>query len=92
MPLLKGQTPGDWRKSRYYHYYEYPGSHSVRRHQGVFDGRWKLIRFYGEDVPGGEEWELFDLANDASEMNNIYNDPQFADEVSRLKAELERLN
>lgn len=51
VPLLEGQTPRDWRESLYYHYYEYPGAHSVRRHEGVFDSRWKLIRFYGVDVP-----------------------------------------
>ncbi|MEA2069197.1 MAG: sulfatase, partial [Verrucomicrobiota bacterium] len=64
VPLLRGETPKDWRDSLYYHYYEYPGAHSVRRHEGVFDGRWKLIRFYGMDVPNGEEWELFDLQSD----------------------------
>ena len=61
VPLLKGNTPDDWRDALYYHYYEYPGYHSVRRHEGVSDGRWKLIRFYGQDVPDGEEFELFDL-------------------------------
>ncbi len=53
--LLKGETPESWRKSLYYHYYEYPAVHSVRRHEGVSDGRFKLIRFYGTDVPDGEE-------------------------------------
>ena len=28
--ILKGKTPKDWRKSFYYHYYEYPGWHYVR--------------------------------------------------------------
>ncbi len=58
VPVLKGQTPEDWRKSFYYHYYEYPGSHSVRRHYGVVTDRYKLVRFYGPDI---DEWELFDL-------------------------------
>ena len=39
----------------YYHYYEYPGVHNVRRHEGVSGKRFKLIRFYGKDVPNGEE-------------------------------------
>jgi len=60
VPILRGETPTDWRDSLYYHYYEYPAVHSVRRHEGVFDGRYKLIRYYGTDVPDGEEWELFD--------------------------------
>ena len=69
VPLLKDETPADWRKSLYYHYYEYPAVHSVRRHEGIFDGRHKLIRFYGLDVPHGEEWELFDLTTDPGRID-----------------------
>jgi len=91
VPLLKGETPDDWRKSLYYHYYEYPAVHSVRRHEGVSDSRYKLIRFYGIDVPDGEEWELFDLKNDPSEMHSIYDDTKQSARIKELKAELERL-
>ncbi len=91
VPLLKGETPADWRKSLYYHYYEYPAVHSVRRHEGVSDRRYKLIRFYGIDVPDGEEWELFDLKNDPSEMHSIYEDPKQSARIKELKAELDRL-
>ncbi|WKX78675.1 DUF4976 domain-containing protein [Zobellia laminariae] len=73
VPLLKGKAPKNWRKSMYYHYYEYPGAHAVRKHEGVANKRYKLIRFYGEDVPNGEEWEFYDLEKDPSEMNNMYN-------------------
>jgi arylsulfatase A-like enzyme len=91
VPLLKGQTPKDWRTSLYYHYYEYPGAHSVRRHEGVFDGRWKLIRYYGLDVPEGGEWELFDLKNDPSEMKDIYNHPESRARIQALEKELGKL-
>jgi arylsulfatase A-like enzyme len=91
VPLLQGKTPEDWRSSLYYHYYEYPGYHSVRRHEGVADTRYKLIRFYGKDVPGGEEWELYDLEKDPNEMNNVYANPEYAGKVSALKAELRSL-
>jgi arylsulfatase A-like enzyme len=91
VPLLKGNTPADWRQSLYYQYYEYPGAHSVRRHQGVFDGRWKLIRFYGKDVPDGEEWELYDLKRDPAEMKNIYANPEYRGQIKRLEKELARL-
>ena len=91
VPLLKGETPADWRNSLYYHYYEYPAVHSVRRHEGVADGRYKLIRFYGVDVPDGEEWELYDLEKDPAEMKSIYGEPEMAGKVSALKAELDRL-
>jgi arylsulfatase A-like enzyme len=91
VPLLKGQTPGDWRTSLYYHYYEYPGAHRVRRHEGVIDGRWKLIKFYGQDVPEKEEWELYDLQHDPAEMNNVFGNPENKAQIKVLKKELEQL-
>ncbi|MGP1993257.1 sulfatase family protein [Zobellia laminariae] len=91
VPLLKGKAPKNWRKSMYYHYYEYPGAHAVRRHEGVANKRYKLIRFYGEDVPNGEEWEFYDLEKDPSEMNNIYNSSTMAKQISEMKKELDKL-
>ncbi|NQZ60045.1 MAG: DUF4976 domain-containing protein, partial [Lentisphaeraceae bacterium] len=88
VPLLKGQTPADWRTHLYYTYYEYPGYHSVRRHEGVTGKRYKLIRFYGRDVPNGEEWEFYDLEKDPKEMNNSYKNPEYAGLISKLKSEL----
>ncbi len=88
LPLLAGKTPDDWRKSFYYHYYEYPGPHSVRRHYGVIDARYKLMHFYEPDVA---EWELFDLEADPKEMKSVYDDPNYAKERARLEAELARL-
>ena len=88
VPILKGQTPADWRKVFYYHYYEYPGAHSVRRHYGVTNGHFKLIHYYEADV---DEWDMFDLASDPSEMTSIYGTPAASAEQARLKAELDRL-
>ena len=91
VPLMKGETPADWRKSLYYHYYAYPSTHDVRKHEGVSENRYKLIRFYGKDVPNGEEWELFDLKKDPQELNSEYANPEYTEEVARLKKELQRL-
>jgi arylsulfatase A-like enzyme len=91
LPLFRGRTPDDWRSSLYYHYYEYPGPHSVRRHEGVFDKRFKLIRFYGQDVPDGEEWEFYDLKNDPGELLNMCGNPEYQERVLLLKQELNRL-
>ena len=85
-PLLKGNNPESWRDSVYYHYYEFPAVHSVRRHEGVFDGRYKLIHFYDLD-----EWELYDMETDPSEMNSQYDNPEYQEIVEKLKLELERL-
>lgn len=37
-----------WRKSLYYHYYDYPAWHLTRKHDGVRTDRYKLIHFYGK--------------------------------------------
>jgi arylsulfatase A-like enzyme len=88
VPLLKGQTPADWRKSFYYHYYEFPGPHSVHRHYGVVTDRYKLVRFY---EPAIDSWELFDRNADPREMRSAYDDPKYAPIRKELLEELARL-
>lgn len=88
LPLLKGEYPDNWRNALYYHFYEYPAEHAVRKHYGIYDGRYKLMHFYDNDI---DEWELFDRNNDPSEMHNIYNDPQNADVIKHLKSDLKGL-
>ena len=87
LPLLKGENPADWRKSLYYHYYEFPAEHAVRRHYGVRTERYKLMHFYN-DI---DAWELYDLQEDPTEMNNLYGKPGTEEIIKQLKAELERL-
>lgn len=87
LPLLEGKEVKDWRKSLYYHFYEYPAEHAVRRHFGVRTDRYKLIRFYG-DV---DCWELYDLRDDPSEMSNLYGTSGREALTDSLKAELLRL-
>jgi len=85
-PLMKGQTPKNWRQSVYYHYYAFPDWHSVRRHEGVATKRYKLIHFYDLD-----EWEFYDLEVDPHEMQNMYDNLKYASTVNDLKKELLRL-
>jgi arylsulfatase A-like enzyme len=87
VPLLKGQTPKDWRKEIYYHYYEYPSVHMVPRHNGIRSKRYKLMHFYQFK----NEWELYDLKSDPDEMNNIYGDPKFAKVRKRMENRLQHL-
>jgi len=88
VPLLKGHTPADWRKSFYYHYYEYPGPHDVARHYGVVTARYKLVYFY---EPQFDYWELFDLEKDPRELTSVYGRPEYAEVQKELHAELARL-
>jgi arylsulfatase A-like enzyme len=87
LPLLKEEYPGDLRESLYYHYYEYPGAHSVKRHYGIRNDQYKLIHFY-HDI---DAWELYDLKSDPSEMNNLIEDPGYKELILSLKAELKEL-
>lgn len=68
VPMLEGNVPEDWRKAVYYHYYEYPGPHAVKRHYGIRTDRYKLVHFYN-DI---DQWELYDLQSDSAEVHNRY--------------------
>ena len=87
LPLLKGEKPSDWRKSLYYHFYEYPAEHMVKRHYGVRTERYKLIHFYN-DI---DEWELYDLQEDPKEMNNLFGKEGYEEVTKELKEELKKL-
>lgn len=105
-PILEGNSPKDWRNSIYYEYYEnswltlknqkpnpndpnsqYLTHHRVVPHRGVRTERHKLIQYYGE----GDYWEMFDLAQDPHELNNIYGNPNYSSITENLKRELIRL-
>jgi arylsulfatase A-like enzyme len=86
VPLLRGWTPPDWRRSVYYHYYEFPGEHRVPRHYGVRTARYKLVHYYQLG-----EWELFDLERDPNEQRSVYAAAEYGSVVDELKRELARL-
>ena len=90
MPLLRGEHPQDWRDALYYHFYEYPAEHMVNRHYGVRDGRYKLIHFYPDERTGKgvDQWELYDLQNDPTEMHNIYGQPGTEEITARMTQKL----
>ncbi|HEX6588351.1 MAG TPA: sulfatase/phosphatase domain-containing protein, partial [Longimicrobiales bacterium] len=86
VPLLRGETPADWRDAIYYQYFEYPGWHMVQRHYGVRTHRYKLIHYYELG-----EWELFDLARDPNELASVHDDPAYADVRRALEVRLDEL-
>jgi len=87
VPLLKGDENKWDREAVYYHYYEYPAVHMVKRHYGIVTREYKLAHFY-YDV---DEWELYDRLKDPLEMLNVYENPDYADVVDELKEELAAL-
>ncbi len=82
------QAVRNWRDAVYYHYYEYPAEHAVRRHYGLRTERYKLVHFYGHDV---DEWELFDLKEDPMELHNVYGEPRMEAVRRQLHRRLEKL-
>lgn len=87
LPLLKGNEAAWEREAVYYHYYEYPAVHMVKRHYGIVTEEYKLAHFY-HDV---DEWELYDRLKDPNELKNVYADPAYASIVTKLKADLQGL-
>ena len=88
LPLMMDEENKKWRTSIYYHYYEYPGWHSVRKQYGVRTETHKLIHFYGDDI---DAWEMYDLVQDPHELINLYGMPQFEEMQKDLEKELKRL-
>jgi len=87
MPLLTGDTDQWTRDAVYYHYYEYPSVHMVKRHYGIVTKDYKLVHFY-YDV---DEWELYDRKNDPLELKNVYHDPEYKETVTKLTEDLYNL-
>ncbi len=86
IPIFNGKGQ-NFRDAAYYHYYEYPSVHMVKRHYGIVTEKFKLIHFY-YDV---DEWELYDRLNDPKEMKNVYNDPKYTDIKADLHKRLDAL-
>ena len=91
-PLLRGESPADWRESVYYRYYHDPGHHNTRAHYGVRTKTHKLIYYWTKKA-----YEMYDLAVDPAEQHNLLfseseaNKPEVAAKFAELKAEIVRL-
>jgi len=99
-PLLRGETPDDWRQSMYYRYWMHgDGIHNVPAHYGVRTRTHKLIGYYNDplgqdgarETGDPPEWELYDLVADPAETHNVLDDPANRAVAAELHAELRRL-
>ena len=85
--ILEGETPKNWQKAMYYHYYEFPFWHHVQPHYGIRTQKYTLAHFYYNiDV-----WELYDLEKDPTQMNNIIDDASYSPIIKDLKTQLKQL-
>lgn len=86
-PLLMQDSVGNFRDAVYYHYYDFPAFHMVKRQYGVRTDRYKLIHFY-DDI---DEWELYDLQKDPQEEENLYDHAEYAEIQKQLHQKLKDL-
>ncbi len=95
VPLLKGQTPDDWRDEFYYHYYEL-GTHNVAAHYGIVTDQYKLVRYYkrldeNRKPQAIDQWDLMDRQADPLEMRSFYDDPKYTEIRNSLATQLDSL-
>ena len=86
-PLYSGETPDDWRKGFYFHYYDQPSIHEVPRHYGIITDRYKLFHCYKPD----DYWEMYDRNRDPLELRSTYDNPEYAETRRVLTEELTEL-
>ncbi|WP_225035132.1 sulfatase [Winogradskyella sp. SM1960] len=87
-PLLENTFDGDdFRDAVYYHYYDYPAFHMVKKHYGIRTKRYKLIHFY-DDI---DTWELYDLEEDPKEIANQIKNPDYDNIEAVLRTRLAAL-
>ena len=84
---IVNQKTENGRDAIYYTYYEYPSVHMVKRHYGVRTERYKLMHFY-YDI---DEWELYDLEKDPTEMINLYGQKEYEEVQKKMHLRLSEL-
>ncbi|MDT7829368.1 sulfatase [Pricia sp. S334] len=89
---LKGLMDGsmedsDFRDVVYYHYYDYPAFHMVKKHYGIRTDRYKLMHFY-DDI---DTWEFYDLEEDPRELTNSIDDPDYAEVIETMHQKLDSI-
>ncbi|RUA19091.1 MAG: sulfatase, partial [Flavobacteriia bacterium] len=84
--VLEGTT-NEFNDAVYYHYYDFPAFHMVKRQYGVRTDRYKLIHFY-DDI---DAWEFYDLEKDPKEQHNAINDEEYKDIITAMHKKLDSL-
>lgn len=83
--ILDGKVKSLQRPYLYYHYYEFVKDHTVIPHLGIRTDQYKLIYFYTAN-----EWELYDLKKDPSELTNLARDPKYQQLLQQMKVQLKK--
>ena len=83
--VAQGQTPQDWRDAIFYRWKKGPAHWGIRTHQ------YKLILIGSLGDVNNTKIELYDIVADPYEMNNLADDPAYADEIQALRGRLSEL-
>ena len=90
-----GKEPKGWKKAAYYRYWMHMAHHDNPGVMAIRTKTHKLVYYYGCNYDGGYQtppgWELYDLKKDATEINNVYDDPGYSKVRDRLKKQLASL-
>ena len=84
--LLDG-SKDNFKEAIYYHYYDFPAFHMVKKQYGVRTKRYKFIHFY-DDI---DEWEFYDLEKDPKELHNAIGDEEYTDVITMMHQKLDSL-
>lgn len=86
--LLDGSlNSADFRDIVYYHYYDYPAFHMVKKHYGIRTKRYKLMHFY-DDI---DTWEFYDLVKDPKELENAIDDALYSKIIAEMHVKLDSM-
>lgn len=77
----------EFKDAVYYHYYDYPAFHMVKRQYGVRTQRYKLIHFY-DDI---DQWEFYDLEKDPQELQNVIDAEEYVEVIAKMHKKLDSL-
>lgn len=80
VPLLGGNAPEDWRPVFYYQHFD-TNPNGELANCGVRTKDFKLI-WYNHNY---DHYQLFDVNKDPLEVNDIYEDPDYAETVETMK-------
>ncbi|WP_029487927.1 sulfatase [Candidatus Epulonipiscium viviparus] len=97
--ILEDENAPAIQTAMYYRYWMHLAHHNIWSHYGIRTLDYKLIYYYAQalgksgtiDEYREAAWELFDLKKDPHELNNVYDNPEYADLIVKLKDEMYKL-
>ncbi len=91
------KEPLGWKDRAYYNYYSHMGGHHIPGHIAMRTKLYKLVLFYGTNnskstrIQTPAAWEFYDMKNDPNELDNLYDNPEYAELLIQLKKDFKEL-